>query len=83
MKAFSVIFNRKCSNCPLFPCIWIINDGKNRQRYIVPMIDMTDDLEHAVQASIDGNWAEYLTARERKEMDAMLSRNHYKVSASL
>ena len=52
-------------------------------RYIVPMIDMTNDLENAVQASQAGKWEEYLTVRERKEMDAMLSRNHYKVSASL
>lgn len=37
-------------------------------RYIVPMIDMTNDLENAVQASKHGKWDEHLTARERKEM---------------
>ena len=45
-------------------------------RYIVPMIDMAKDLENAVQASKAGEWEKYLTARERREMDAMLSRNN-------
>lgn len=45
-------------------------------RYIVPMIDMATDLENTVQASKAEGWEQYLTARERREMDAMLSRNN-------
>ena len=52
-------------------------------RYIVPMIDMKADLENAVQASKSGEWDQHLTARERREMDAMLSRNNAQASAKL
>ena len=45
-------------------------------RYIVPMIDMAKELENTVQASQSGDWASFLTARERREMDMMLSRNN-------
>eukprot|EP01052_Picozoa_sp_SAG31_P039143 SAG31_NODE_5367_length_2583_cov_3.060386_3_plen_126_part_00 len=45
-------------------------------RFIVPMIDMAKDLENAVQASNVKGWSKYLTVRERREMDAMLSRNN-------
>eukprot|EP01043_Picozoa_sp_COSAG02_P086341 COSAG02_NODE_23807_length_707_cov_1.509868_1_plen_84_part_00 len=45
-------------------------------RYIVPMIDMAKELENTVQASQSDDWASYLTARERREMDMMLSRNN-------